>query len=299
MAKRRDIIIGAFILFAFIGFVFFMVIALVGISGDSEFAFPALGERIAIVDVTGPIYSSADVVRQIKKYVDDSSIPAILLRINSPGGGVAASQEIYSQILRARDEGKIIVVSMGTVAASGGYYIAMAADTVVANPGTLTGSIGVIIEYQTWEELAKKVGIQSHTIKSGELKAVGSPWHEPNPDELAHLQSVIDDSYEQFLEAVAIGRDMDIDSVRPLADGRIFTGRQAWEADLVDVLGDMDDALNIAAEMAGMEIPPRTIKEIPRRRATIWDLVGRTILGYVPGADPDRFAGPRLMFLYR
>ncbi len=299
MAKRRDIIIGAFILFAFVGFVFFVVVALMGISTEGELAFPTLGERVAIIDVAGPIYSSKDVVRQIKKYADDGSIPAILLRINSPGGGVAASQEIYSQLLRAREDGKIIVVSMGTVAASGGYYIAMAADTVVANPGTLTGSIGVIIEYQTWEELAKKVGIESHTIKSGELKAVGSPWHDPTEKELAHLQSVIDDSYEQFLEVVAIGRDMEIDSVRPLADGRIYTGRQAWQRDLVDVLGDMDDALNIAAEMAGLDTPPRTVKEIPRRRATIWDLLGRTILGYVPGVDPDQFAGPRLMFLYR
>ncbi|MFC1476223.1 signal peptide peptidase SppA [Candidatus Zixiibacteriota bacterium] len=299
MAKRRDVVIGAIILFAFIGFVFFSVVALMGISEQGMFEWPSLGSRVAVVEVTGTIYSSTNVVRQIKKYTEDGSILAIVLRVDSPGGGVAASQEIHSQLEKARDEGKVIVASMGSVAASGGLYIAMAADTIVANPGTLTGSIGVILQYQTINELAGKIGIRSQVIKSGALKDVGSPWREPTEEDLAHLQSVIDDTYEQFVAVVADGRGMDPDQVRPLADGRIFSGRQAREANLVDVLGDLDDALDIAAEMVGLDTPPRTVKEIPRRRATIWDFLGRWAFGLVPGLTPEGFTGPQLLFLYQ
>ena len=299
MAKRRDLVVGVIILIAFVGFVFFSVVALIGLGDQSTLSFSGFGERVAIIDVIGPIYSSKSVVRQIKKYIDDGSVPAIVLRVNSPGGGVAASQEIYSQLEKARDEGKVVVVSMGSVAASGGLYIAMAADTIVANPGTLTGSIGVIFEYPTVEKLANKLGIRHEVIKSGELKNVGSMWHTATEEELAHLQSVVDDTYNQFLEVVAHGREMEIEDVRPLADGRVYTGRQALELDLVDELGDFEDALNIAAEMVGMDVPPKTIKEIPRRRATVWDLVGQMLSGVLPGITPDGVGGPQLLFLYR
>jgi protease-4 len=292
-------VIGAIILFAFVGFVFFSVVALMGISEQGMFEWPALGSRVAIVEVSGAIYSSKDIVRQIKKYTEDGSVPAIVLRVDSPGGGVAASQEIYAQLERAREEGKVIVVSMGSVAASGGLYIAMAADTVVANPGTLTGSIGVIFQYQTIDELADKIGIHSQVVKSGELKDVGSMWREPTEHDLAHLQSVIDDTYEQFVTVVAEGRGMEPAQIRPLADGRIFTGRQALEANLVDLLGDLDEALEVAAEMTGLDVPPRTVKEIPRRRATIWDFLGRLAFGLVPGVNPEGFSGPQLLFLYQ
>jgi len=293
------VVIGLIIFVAFAGFVFLSVVALIGLGTESAFEFPSLGERIAIVDVTGPIYSSANVVRQIKKYTDDSSVPAIVMRVDSPGGGVAASQEIYSQLLKARDEGKVIVVSMGSVAASGGLYVAMAADTVVANPGTLTGSIGVIIEFPTLEKLADKIGVSYQVVKSGDLKNTGSMWHTATEEEIAHLQSVIDDTYEQFIEAVALGRGMDIEEVRRLADGRIFTGRQALAVNLVDKLGDFDDALDLAAEMVGMNTPPRTIKEVPRHRATIWDMLGQFAGGVLDGVAPATGPGPQLLFLYR
>lgn len=299
MAKRRDVVIGAIILFAFAGFVFFTVMALLGFSERGGFELPSLGRRVAIIEVTGTIYSSKNVVRQIKKYAEDGSVPVIVLRVDSPGGGVAASQEIYSQLQKAREEGKVIVVSMGTVAASGGLYIAMAADTIVANPGTLTGSIGVIFQYQTIDELADKIGIRSQVIKSGAFKDIGSMWREPTEEDMSHLQSVIDDTYEQFVAVVAEGRGMESDEVRPLADGRIFTGQQALQANLVDLLGDFDDALNVAAEMTGLDTPPRTIQELPRRRATIWDLVGQLAFGLVPGLTPEGFTGPQLMFLYK
>ncbi len=297
--RRRDLIIGIIILLAFVGFVFFSVVAILGLGGQHAFEFPMLGKRVAIIDVVGPIYSSTDVVRQIKKYTEDGSVPAIVLRVNSPGGGVAAAQEIHSQLEKARDEGKVIIVSMGAVAASGGLYIAMAADTIVANPGTLTGSIGVIFQYPTIQELADKIGVRYEVIKSGTLKDVGSPWHTATEEEIAHLQSVIDDTYEQFVEAVARGRQMDPEEVRPLADGRVFTGRQAFQANLVDVLGDFDDALDIAAEMVGLDTPPKTIKETRRRRATIWDLVGRGLFGLLLGMTPEEVSGPQLLFLYR
>jgi len=299
VAKRRDLVIGFIIFVAFAGFVFLSVVALIGLGTEGAFEFPSLGKRIAIIDVTGPIYSSANVVRQIKKYTDDGSVPAIVIRVDSPGGGVAASQEIYSQLLKARAEGKVIVVSMGSVAASGGLYVAMAADTVVANPGTLTGSIGVIIEFPTLEKLADKIGVSYQVVKSGDLKNTGSMWHTATKEEIDHLQSVIDDTYEQFIEAVALGRGMEIEEIRPLADGRIYTGRQALAVNLVDELGDFDDALDLAAEMVGMDIPPRTVKEVPRRRATIWDMVGQIAGGVLSGVAPTTGPGPQLLFLYR
>lgn len=299
MVKRRDWVVGAVIFLSFAGFVFFSVIMLLSLGSEGAFDFRALGRRVAIVDVTGPIYSAEGVVRQIKKYAEDKSVPAIVLRIESPGGGVAAAQEIYSQLEKAREQGKVIVASMGAVAASGGLYIAMAADTIIANPGSLTGSIGVIVEFPTIEELARKIGVRSEVVKSGALKNTGSMWHTATPEELAHLQSVIDDAYEQFVEAVARGRRMDPQDVRRLADGRIFTGRQALAEHLVDTLGDFEDALNIAAEMTGLDVPPRTIKEVPRRRASIWDLIGETVFGMLSGTAPEQACGPQLMFLYR
>ena len=299
MAKRRDWIIGVVILASFVGFIFFSVITLLSLGGEGAFDLPSLGKRVAVVDIIGPIYSSENVVRQIKKYAKDESVPAIVLRVDSPGGAVAPSQEIYSQLEKARNDGKVIVVSMGSVAASGALYLAMAADTIIANPGTLTGSIGVIIEFPTIEELAKKIGVRSEVVKSGELKNTGSMWHTPTEQERAHLQSVIDDAYAQFVEAVARGRRMSEEEVRTFADGSIFTGRQALDMHLVDALGDFEDAVNTAAKMAGLNVPPKTVKEIPHRRATVWDLVGETVFGMLSQVTPERSMGPQLLFLYR
>jgi len=302
MTRRRDWMIGVIIAGTFVAFLAITVISLWSLSsGDADgLAFGGFGERVAIVELIGPIQSSEAVVRQLRRWGDEKSTPAILLRVDSPGGGVAASQEIYDEILRVRDKGKIVVVSMGSVAASGGLYVAMAADTVVANPGTLTGSIGVIFQYPTAERLLDKIGIRYETIKSGEFKDVGSFTRSMNPGDSTLLQSVINDTYDQFVEVVADGRGIDEEEVRTFADGRIFTGRQAYELDLVDVLGDYQDAIDIAAGMAGMEAPPKTVKEVPRYRRSIWDLLGQIAVGALDRmASYDNGYEPMLQYRFR
>src|SRR3989338_536104 len=183
-------------------------------------------EKLALVRIEGVITESEDIVRQIKKYREDAAINGIVLRIDSPGGAVGPSQEIYKEVLRTT-EGKKVVASMGGLAASGGYYIACAANKIFANPGTITGSIGVIMAFSNFEELMKKLGLKTIVIKSGKFKDTGSPVRELTGDEKKILQGVSDDIHGQFIEAVAKGRNLKIESVRELADGRIFSGRQA------------------------------------------------------------------------
>lgn len=249
--------------------VFFAVTVAVAVSGgDME---PGFGSGVGLVEVLGPIYSSEEPVRLLNKYRDSKSVKAVVLRVDSPGGGVAASQEIYEAVWRVRDN-KPVVCSMGEVAASGGYYIACACDTIVANPGTLTGSIGALMEFMSAEELIKKVGLRFEVIKAGEVKDVGSISRRMTPAERAMLQAMLDDVHLQFMEAVAEGRGMDLDSLRPYADGRVFTGRQAWSLGLVDTLGTLDDAISLAGRMGGLKDTPRVIKERKRKRS-LYDLL--------------------------
>lgn len=220
------------------------------------------GEKIAVVEIEGIIAEPDDIVEELKKYGKDSTVKGILLRINSPGGGVAASQEIYSQVLRVRREsGKKVVASMSSLGASGGYYIACAANKIIANPGTITGSIGVIMPFSNMEELLGKIGLKTDVVKSGEYKDIGSPTRKMTEKEREILQSSIDDVYNQFLEAIVSGRNMDMGKIRELADGRIYTGRQALEAGLIDRLGGFEDAVDYLAEMAGIQGEPRIVRE--------------------------------------
>jgi protease-4 len=276
MAQNRDkiiilIIVGAaFILFVVVSIVFFVLSG--PISGTS---FPAIvGDKVALIEINGVIDKSDDVVRQLKEYEDDSSVKALILRVDSPGGGVAAAQEIYDQLLKFKDSKKYIVVSMGSVAASGGYYVSCAADTIFADPGTLTGSIGVIFSYPILRNLMDKVGVQMQVVKSGKLKDVGNYARKPSPEDLKMLQSVIDDTYDQFINVVAEGRNLKKDYVKSLADGSVFTGRQAQEKGLVDKLGTLEDAIAKAGEMANLGSHPRVIKERRLRRTLFQDLVG-------------------------
>ena|SRR6202142_3650743 len=218
-------------------------------------------DKIALVRLEGLLVTSEHVVEELNAYADDSSIKAIVLRIDSPGGGVVVSQEIYNAVKNARKEGKRVVASMGTVAASGGYYVAAAADKIVANPGTLTGSIGVKMEFANIEKLLEKIGVRGVVVKAGEYKDVGSPFRDMSEPEKKILQDVIDDVHSQFIKAVAEGRNMQEADVRAIADGRIFTGRQALDLKLVDQLGDLADSIKIAGDLVGIKGKPRVIEK--------------------------------------
>ncbi|MBN4076385.1 signal peptide peptidase SppA [Gemmatimonas aurantiaca] len=298
MAKRRDIIVGLVIGGVFLfGMILFGVVLFTAVGDRDDFVVIGSGQ-IAVVEIYGGIYDSSVPVRQIKKWAKRSDIEAIVIHINSPGGGVAASHEIYEAIVQAREEyGVIVVASMSSVAASGGYYIACAADQIVANPGTLTGSIGVIMQFPTFGELLDKVGVRYETIKSGDLKDVGNPSRSLTEEEEQMLRSVIMDTYEQFVRIVATGREMDIDDVYPLADGRIYTGLQAYNLGLVDTLGTFDKAIEIAADLAGIEGDPETVKETPRKPG-LFEVLTESIQKVETRITGDA-GGPQLLLLYR
>jgi protease IV len=251
-------------------------------------------ERIALVRVEGVILDAQQTISELKRYGDNPLVKAIVVRIDSPGGGVVPSQEIHDAVKRIREkQSKLVIASMGTVAASGGYYIAAAADRIVANPGTLTGSIGVIMELANVEGLMKKIGVESVVVKSGAHKDLGSPFRAMNLEDRTILQNVMDDVHSQFIEAVAAGRSLDVKTVRALADGRIFTGRQAKAAKLVDELGDLQDAIKLAADMAGLEGEPRVVE--PRKRFSIRDLIEGHLGGILPNLQLE--TGVRLKYL--
>lgn len=226
-----------------------------------EYVTGGSGDKIAIVELNDVIVSSDKIVEQIKRFREDKSIKAIVLRINTPGGGVAASQEIYEEVKKTRDSGKIIVVSMGAIAASGGYYIAVGSSLIVSNPGTLTGSIGVIAQFISIKDLADKLGINQTTIKSGNLKDAGNPFRQMNDSDKAYFQDVVDNSFSQFLDVVSKERKMDKETLLKYANGRVFTGLQAKEYGLVDSLGTFEDAIRITSKMAGIEGEPRIVRE--------------------------------------
>ncbi|MBI4715082.1 MAG: signal peptide peptidase SppA [Nitrospirae bacterium] len=222
------------------------------------------GDKIAVIKIEGVILDSRPTLEELKEYRENPSVKAILLRIDSPGGAVAPSQEIYEEVKKIRDENRTkVVVSMGSVAASGGYYIASASHKIVANPGTITGSIGVILELANVSGLMKKVGVESVVIKAGKFKDVGSVFRGMTPEERAILQGVMDNVHDQFIGAVADGRGMDPAKVRSLSDGRIFSGEQAKKLGLVDEIGNYEDAVRIAAGLAGIKGVPRVVEKKP------------------------------------
>jgi protease IV len=241
-------------------------------------------DRIALIRVEGVIMDSQATVGELKRFSENPSVKAIVLRIDTPGGGVVPSQEIYDAIKRVRNKNnKAVIASMGSVAASGGYYIAAATDRIVANPGTLTGSIGVIMETANIEGLLQKIGVEGVVIKSGKYKDVGSPLRKMSAEERGLLQTVMDDVHKQFIEAVAEGRSMELRAAQVLADGRVFTGRQAKEAKLVDELGDLEDAIQLAAEVVGIEGEPKVVE--PRRRFSLRELLDSKLSMMFPKLD--------------
>ena len=241
-------------------------------------------DRIALIRVEGVILDSQTTIGELKRFSENPSIKAIVIRIDSPGGGVVPSQEIYNAVKRVRSKhNKAVIASMGSVAASGGYYIAAATDRIVANPGTLTGSIGVIMETANVEGLLQKIGVEGVVIKSGKYKDVGSQLRKMSADERGLLQGVMDDVHKQFIEAVSEGRSLELRAAQALADGRIFTGRQAKEAKLVDELGDLEDAIQLAAEVVGIEGEPKVIE--PRRRFSLREVLDSKLSMLFPKLD--------------
>ena len=253
-------------------------------------------EKIALVEISGQITDSREIVRQLSKYRRDDDIKAILLRIDSPGGAVGPSQEIYDEVLRVRADNKKIYASMGSLAASGGYYIAVAADRVFANPGTLTGSIGVIMAFGNAEKLMEKIGLEPQVVKSGKYKDVGSPARAMTAEERVYLQRVVDDVHQQFIDAVAKGRNITPKEARKLADGRVFTGRQALELKMVDEMGGLEDVIVKLGEAVGIEGRPRVIWEEPPKGFMEWLLQGSLPKEFKANWMPSQF--PSLQFLW-
>jgi len=223
-----------------------------------------------------PVAGAESIMEQLRRAAEDSSIKAVVLRLNTPGGTTAAAQEIALEIDRLRRAGKKVVASMGDVAASGGYWIASCCDMIVASPGTITGSIGVIIETQDLQGLYEKLGIGPRVFKSGPHKDMGSPARDVTAREEAIFQGMVDEIYEQFIRTVAEGRNMELEQVRELADGRVFTGSQALANGLVDRLGNFYDAVQEAAELAGIKGEPAIMELAPRR--PWWEALGRVRL---------------------
>lgn len=216
------------------------------------------GGKVAIVNIKGVIIDSSSTIDEIKQYRKNPAIKAIILRIDSPGGAVVPSQEIYEEIKRTTKV-KPVVVSMGSVAASGGYYISCPASKIIANPGTITGSIGVLMELPNIKGLLDKLGIKSEIVKSGKYKDITSPFKPLQKDEREVLQRLIDDVHEQFMNAVSEGRKIPIENVRKIADGRVFTGIKAKELGLVDEIGDLDHAIKVAAQLGKIRGEPEIV----------------------------------------
>lgn len=216
------------------------------------------GQKVGVIEVSGAITEAEETLERLKQFREDDTIRAIVIRINSPGGGVGPSQEIYSEIRKTIPTKKVIA-SLGSVAASGGYYLAAAANGIVANPGTITGSIGVILGYTDLQEVFRKIGLAPVVVKSGAFKDMGSPLRAMSTEEQAILQGFVDKIHQQFVQAVAQGRNMDIAVVAQLADGRIYTGEEALGLGLVDRLGNLTDAIEWAGRLGGIEGDPNVV----------------------------------------
>ncbi len=239
-------------------------------------------KRVAVLPIVGIIDSETRFVRELQAFRDDPSVRAFVLEIRSPGGGVGASQSIHAELQRLRmEDDRPLIAWIGDIGASGGYYVALPADSIFALPGSITGSIGVIMQFPNAEELFRKVGVELQVVKSGRLKDMGSPVRELSEEERQVLQGLVDDVWNQFVDAVADGRDMDRARVVELADGRVFSGERAWRQGLVDRLGTLQDAVDTAGRMSGLGERPRIVRP-SREKVSLLDLLS--------GVDETRIA---------
>ena len=252
--------------------------------------------EIAIVNIHGMLMDSRDIVQQLSDYRHNPQIRGVILRIDSPGGAVAPAQEIYSEILKLRANHKAVYASMGTVAASGGYYIACAADYVLANPGTLTGSISAVMALNNIEELTKKVGVKPNIIKSGKFKDLGSPLRAMTPEEHILLQGVVNDVHEQFVQAIARGRGLPLSEINRIADGRIMTGQQALKLNLIDEVGGLEKTIDLLAKKLGIAGRPKVIEEKEKTPFFDWLLQSSFSGGLAKTLMPAPF--PRLQYIW-
>ena len=267
---------GAFVLLAAI------VIAIALTVSPEEAADFSFSDRIQVVDIEGELLQSTAILEQLKRYEDSNSVKAILLNIDSPGGGVAVSQEIYAELRRLREKkDKTIVAYLSSTGASGAYYVACAANKIVANPGTIVGSIGVIAEWVSYAELLQWAKLKDIVFKTGEFKDTGSPTRPLTDNEKKYFQGLIDDMYVQFVEAVSSGRKLDLQEVRSMADGRVFTGRDAKERKLIDEIGNFQDAIDLTAKLSGISGKPRLLR-LSRPRVTLLDVLTTDLSRLVP-----------------
>jgi len=276
VARRASVIGASLLVYLVVAVLFVGALRSLTRPGGEGFGF---GPRVALVELDGLIVDTRDLIRDLQQHRVNPLVRAVVIRINSPGGVVAPTQELHTALVRVREAGKPVVASLGAVAASGGYYVAVAADRIYASPGTVTGSIGVIMQMANLENLFKKVGVDWVVVKSGQFKDIGSIARPMTPEERRLLQTVLDDVHEQFVAAIADGRKLDRAQVVTMADGRIFSGAQAKANRMIDELGGLEDALNGAASLAGLPSPPRVLS--PRRRLSISEFL-RSHLG-IPG----------------
>ena len=278
LTTKHSILRGLGILFVFILVVFcgtFFYAYLSG--GDSKVLSLFSGDGVGVLQVEGAIDDSRFVLAELRRFRETPWIKAVVVRIDSPGGAVAPTQEIFEEIQKIKTK-KPCIASMGSVAASGGYYIASACNKILANPGTMTGSIGVIMQLSNFEELMKKIGVKGVNIKSGANKDIGSPFQPLSQEGRDILQALVDNVHSQFVTAVAKGRGMDEARVRKLADGRIYSGAQAKDLGLVDQFGTLEDAIELAAKQAGMDGEPAVYHSRPERERW-WDRLSMGIFG--------------------
>jgi protease-4 len=300
MAEQRSrtllwILIGGGAFFLFVLAVFSLVYLTLH-AGSNEAAFGGFGDRIGVVDLDGVILSPEPVVGQLKKFSDDSSIKAIILHVNSPGGGVAASEEIYREVKRIHDEKKKrIVVSIETVGASGAYYVSSASNKIYADNGSIVGSIGVIAEWVNYGDLLKWAKLKSIVFKTGEFKDTGNPARDLTPAEQAYMQSLIDNMFGQFVQAVADGRGMKFDDVKAIANGKVWTGEQALSMKLIDKVGDFQAVVRDTAKAVGISGEP-TLVHPEKDRRTLLDLMLGDVSQYLP--DTEKMLEQHVGFYY-
>src|SRR5882672_7195426 len=273
---------GAFFLFVL---AVFSLVYLTLHAGGTDSGLTSFGDRIGVVDLDGVILSPQPVVGQLKKFGDDSSIKAIILHVNSPGGGVAASEEIFREVKRIRNEKKKrIVVSIETVGASGAYYVASASDKIYADSGSIVGSIGVIAQWVNYGDLLKWAKLKDVVLKTGEFKDTGNPTRDLTPNEQAYMQALIDNMFGQFVKAVADGRGMKFDDVKNIANGKVWTGEQALSMKLIDQVGDFEVAVDDTAKAVGIKGEPSLVRPEKDRR-TMLDLLTGDVSQWIPGRE--------------